>query len=304
MASGTEIAERAMRLHEVAGGVDVARSYPLLVEGRVPPPLFDALLESVRGYLNETLRIAFPDRRFSDEDDPIATHRDDVLDLPNRTPNGLILAKRETCAAYDGVHACVVSIAERIDLLRHVRSVQLPICVRTVAGAADRGADRRPLATTKFHSDVWGGELPETLMVFIPVLGATEVGIEFREPDALFPDEFLRPRADYSEGEHLLRGSRPYAIDLRPGHVYLTDPLLLHRTVRRSPKGMRLSIDFRFRPLTPAPGDIAFPTDRLRSYVEPEVWIDVGRGSALSCDLGIEQPDVGGGASPYRVVPG
>lgn len=211
-----------------------------------------------------------------------------MLKLPNRTPNGLVLPKQPNLLAYNYLHRIVAQILEHIGLSNHIETIHSPINIRYVESKPSE-VDGRPFASAKWHSDVWNSEPSNTIMVFIPICGnLIKNGIEFCEPD---PNEFMqiaRVLKDYSEGQHLVKNSKHYNIFLDTEHIYLTDPYLLHRTMKGG-SGCRLSLDFRFTTKYKSFTDVDIQPNRYENYIPYEQWKEIGKSKLLSTNLKLDE---------------
>lgn len=270
------LTERAERLARFAAKLSVSNAFPLLFESPLSTADAARLAAASREYIVSSLEHAHPTRSFREAGDPLIRFPDEVLALPNRTPNGLVLPKSETSPAYNTLHACIAGSVRGFGIDSLIQSIQLPINVRVASGRFDPETDARPLASSKLHSDIWAGELPQTLTMFFPLLGRIdEVGIDFAEPRSEFLSRFKEPLSDYDEGADLTEGARPYPCPIRAGHVYFTDPFLLHRTVK-GVGALRLSIDIRVRAIQCVAGDVEFESERSANFVPLEDWYAIG----------------------------
>lgn len=277
-------ADRQQRLHAILDGLDLSESYPLLAEATIPASPFAELENSVRFYIYHSLASWYRDETIELAPDLLVRYRERILKLPNITPNGLLLPKRETYLGYNIVHRAVARILEGFGLDQRMESIHLPINVRIVDGKPNVAVDSRPRAALKLHSDVWAGEPSHAIILFFPVLGeVAEAGVEFFGPPVEFLERFRRPLADFSEGAHLLEQSIPYPCTMKTGKAYFTDSYTLHRTLKRK-EGLRVSIDFRFLARERVASDMEIPTERMDNYIPFSEWCRFGRDRLLVSD--------------------
>ena len=268
----TAFPARARRLAEVAAGIAPDQDLPLLKAAAL-------------GYV--TLATFYPDRPIPMSPDMLGEQAALIAGLPNITPNGIVLPKRETYLAYNMIHAEVVKIFEAAGLDRHVETIFAPINVRLVNGTPNPNIDRRPRSSTKFHSDMWAGEPADAILVFLPVLGDAEnVGIRWIEPTAI-PNRFRGPLDDFDEGKHLIEGGTDYRACFRNGDIVLTDPYLIHAT-QKTLDSDRISIDFRFIAREKSPEDADTLGERRQNYLSYDVWREIGRGRVLTTPAPLE----------------
>ncbi len=286
MGEPTAFPARARRLAGVVGGLRTTQDHPLLKAARLDADDARRLRDAVNLYLFTTLSAHYSDRPIAMSPDLLSEQAALIGDLPNVTPNGLILPKLETYLAYNQVHAQVARIFEAAGLGPHVEAIHAPINIRLVSGTPDDAVDGRPRASTKDQSDIWAGEPAATVMVFLPVLGDTDkVGIHWVEPLEM-PPEFRRPIAEFDDGRHLIRGGRAYDAEFNNGDILLSDPFLIHATRKRGP-GLRISIDFRFIAREKTAEDADMPGTRGDNYLAYDVWRDIGRGRVLTTGVSL-----------------
>lgn len=279
----TNFPDRAGRLNDILKDCRRTVALPLFHEAPIPNNLFTAIRDDCVEFLVASLRSAYR-KTYHHSLDVLDAHRDDVLNLPNKTPNGLILPKKDNFLAYNQLQKTVCCVLRNFNLSQHVKKIHAPVNIRIIDGNWTEN-DRRPRASSKLHSDIWAGEFTDTVMVFLTALGDVENnGIEFFEPPQRFFTDFCKPLDDYLEGACLEAESERYDCGLRDGFAYFTDPFLLHRTVKKSNK-LRLSIDFRFIPYAKCPTDIEVDTERHKNYIPLGDWCEIGSNSLLYTDV-------------------
>lgn len=276
--------DRAERLALLARSLPPGRAFPLLREFRLRPADHQALRRSVEFYLLACLRAADTDLADTDTDladtgqeDLLAARRAEILRLPNMTPNGLLLPKREVALEFNLVQRSAATWLRGLEIDEFVEAIQLPLNVRIVDGRADGPRDRRRYASAKLHSDIWAGEPSNAMVVMVPLLGDPSTNVEFREPDAGFLS-YRRMLGDYSDAARLEDRALLYDCALSASFGYLIDPYLLHRTMRRG-GGLRVSIDFRFRSAVPARTDVPDGTadaGKRAGYAHIGGWYGIG----------------------------
>ena len=134
MKSQTAFADRAGRLARICGAAPLDQDFPLLKALILDKAMFGGLREAVNHYLYVTLDAYYRDRKFDLGGDLVEIERDALAGLPNITPNGLVLPKRQTCAAYNLVHQAVAGIFNAFGLAAHASAVHAPVNIRLVNG--------------------------------------------------------------------------------------------------------------------------------------------------------------------------
>ena len=302
----TAFADRVYRLEQITSKMEIRDSYPLLKIARLNPAAQIRLSEAVNNYLYSCLENFYIDQNFDKSESLFDTRAQQIRQLPNITPNGLVLPKKPICMAYNIIHAIVAEIIDDLGLQPHIEKVHAPINIRLVDGAGNRLIDERPRASTKMHSDMWAGEAANAIMIFLPIFGNYQkIGIKWIEPRE-FPVDYMRPLKDFNEGIHLIRGGREYGAILAPGDIVLADPFLIHAT-QKDANSLRLSIDFRFITTQVLDSDNPAPGTRRQNYLVYEEWIDIGKRRILETDAPLVNYDDRVGATkdeyaaPYEI---
>ena len=253
---------------------------------RLPDTLMKRLKNAVNLYLYATLDSYYRDQAFDLDEELLKTAAAPIRGLPNITPNGLVLAKKQNYLAYNMVHSVVADIFETLRLPEHVSAVHAPINLRLVDGT-DRRFDLRPRSSVKWHSDMWAGEPASAVICFLPVFGAPgALGVRWVEP-CEFPRELARPLDDFHQGANIIEQGREYIVPFDPGVIIMSDPFLVHATQRDS-DSLRLSIDFRFIARQSVASDAMAPGTRSENYLPYPDWAEIGRSRVLTTDAQLE----------------
>src|SRR6266545_6612844 len=93
--------ERARRLERVVAGAFVGHAQPLLPVLSIASALSHRVRAALNVFLWQCLSYAQPNKSFALSDDMLRNYGADVVALPNLTPNGLILPKRENLAGFN-----------------------------------------------------------------------------------------------------------------------------------------------------------------------------------------------------------
>jgi hypothetical protein len=276
---------RGQRLARVVGKTKVATSFPLLQVVRMRDAQFARLEGATLAYLWHSLSAVFPDRSFVLDQTLLVEHGASLLALPNRTPNGVILPRRETFCSFNTIHQILANIVEDAGMLTVFSQLQIPCNVRLVEGTPDQDADARNYSSTKIHTDVWNGEPISSILFNIPVLGdPAAVDLRFYEPRN-FPSELRVALSDYKLGEPVASSVEEYPVAFQMKHLYISDALSLHQTVKRRP-ALRLSLDFRAIAREMLPGESADCSASRATYITPDAWSACG----LTTILGSGEP--------------
>lgn len=262
---------RAKRLGRIVAQADVAADYPLLKVVRIAPPAFTRLEAAVAAYIWHSLSRAYPDRSFALGNSVLTEHASEIRALPNRTPNGVLLPRRETFQSFNLIHQALADVVEGSGLLGAFSFIQIPCNVRIVNGAPDPVADARSYASSKMHTDVWNGEPLSSVLFNIPVLGDPKaVDLRFYEPRT-FPAEMRRLLGDYTLGKAVTESAVEYPAKFEMGHMYISDALSLHQTMRIRPT-LRVSLDFRTIARELVANESPDHSESRAVYVRPDAW--------------------------------
>lgn len=280
MSSAISHAARIDRLARVASDCELLGDHPYLKVIDLPEAHRRRLRGVANIYLWESLCAWWPDRSFALTDDVLASYPDDVLALPNRTPNGRLFPRRDTAMSFNMVNRAFVDALIAIGVEPHLELLQIPINVRIVAGQADAAVESRPLASTKLHSDAWNGEPTNAFLFNLPLLGdPLRVGMRFVEATGAGP-AFYQQLENYEDADYDGVTLTPYEQPFEKEHLFLSDGMLLHQTVKTGP-GIRLSLDARAVP-TELLDDESYDVSRsAASYIDRPTWTRAGREDVL-----------------------
>jgi hypothetical protein len=274
MSSGDSAADwtdRGKRLSRIVDHASLAADFPLLKVIRMSEAVATRLEAAVLTYLWHSVSRAYPQQIFTLSPTFLATYATEILALPNRTPNGVIMPRRDTCSSFNLVQQTLADAMEAAGLIAPFALLQMPCNVRVIGGQPDAQADKRNYSSAKMHTDVWNGEPVSTVLFNIPALGDPQaVDLRFFEPST-FPNELRRNLSDYALGKDVTSGAVEYPVPFELGCIYVSDALSLHQTIRRRP-GLRVSLDFRGIARDLLGDETAGPGLSKAVYAPPELW--------------------------------
>src|SRR5271167_1660193 len=99
--STADWSERAQRLRKITAKAEVSADFPLVKAVQMSRPAFARLEGAVTTYLWHSLSRAYPDCVFPLDRTLIEKHASDILAMPNRTPNGVLLPRSETFLSFN-----------------------------------------------------------------------------------------------------------------------------------------------------------------------------------------------------------
>jgi len=266
--------DRYARMNELVKDRHLLANLPLLKGVDLGVATFDRLKASTNYFLWDCLSTWYGDKSPPFCDNMLTEYEDLVRGLPNKTPNGILLPKRDVYASYNVVHKIVSEILAEHGLPRFFKQM-MPINVRIVDGS-DRDIDMRPTSPTRPHVEMWVGFPSNALVCLFPIFGNTRnVDVKFYEPRE-FPPDYQRALETYEHGLPLLEGATQYDAHFDPGAMYLMDSFLIHHTHKTGP-GLRLSVDFMCVYENPIASDANTTMTRTVDMLSPDEWVEIGR---------------------------
>jgi hypothetical protein len=233
------------------------------------------LLFALNYYLYVNLTEWYSNQEFHFSGNMLEDYGNEILKLPNVTPNGLILPKVENCIAYNFLHREFALAFDRIGMSDEVESIQFPINIRVKQGLPNPVVDERPLSSTKPHTDIWAGDPAAAMLVFLSLLGDPEkAGLQFMHVPE-FPKKFSGPLKDYDSGKEVVDLAQKIPAQLSNGKWFMIDSYLLHQTIKNG-AGLRISIDIRFMPKRLVSSDTMGSAERLQFFSSYDKWSKIG----------------------------
>ena len=279
--------QRARRLRDITRDCVLAADFPLLKVVTVPEFAFSELRGSVIAYLWQSLTSWHGGRGFEVSPSILTDYAEAVLSLPNRTPNGILMPRRETFLAFNMVQRGLCRVFEELNLTRHFSHLQDPCNIRIVSGVVNSDVDARPYSSAKMHTDIWVAEPHNSIPFNIPILGdPAAVAMAFYEPKDVDID-FYGVKDDYGDADLDGADIETYDTPFELGHLYVSDPYSLHRTVKNGP-GIRLSIDLRCIARVALDHENAYRSNGRTNYTESDVWTASGSSIILASGMPID----------------
>lgn len=267
--------ERIKRFNAIAANSNIQNDYGLLKTIAINSIHFSRIETALAYYLYINLNAWHEDKLFKFSENLIQEYEEEILNLPNVTPNGLVLPKTENCAAYNALHREFAVAFSQIGMGHYVERIQYPINIRLQNGLPNQKADSRPRSSAKPHTDIWAGDPAAAMVVFLSVLGdPTKVGIRFMYPNN-FPSSFVRSLEDFDLGKEVVENSTEIPCMLQNASWFIMDPYLIHHTTKKG-QGVRISIDLRFIPKKEVASDFNGETEREQYFISFNEWRRIG----------------------------
>jgi hypothetical protein len=289
MAEIVNLNERVERFNTMAAGWNVADDYGLLKTISLNSVQLERLSTALNFYLYSSLCAWYENENIVFSNNILKDQEANIRNLPNITPNGLVLPKTENCAAYNTLHNVFAKVFEEIKIGSHIESIQYPINIRLQSGMPNPTLDTRPRSSVKPHTDIWAGDPASGMVVFLSLLGDPQkTGIRFLKPD-IFPEAFVKTLDDYDLGQEVVDQSVELPCELVNGKFFIMDPYMIHRTTKNG-EGLRVSLDFRFIPKQQVVSDKMVDLERGPYFISYEKWSQIGKEIWMSSPESIKSP--------------
>lgn len=268
------LTDRANRLKQITQDAVIAEDRDLIKVLSLQENSHKKINNALNYFLWCCLTTYFKQKIFICSDNLLNDYQEEIFQLPNITPNGLVLPKKENQLAYNLLHFYVAEAFKLTNLGNYIERIQFPVNVRLQNGITDSKVDNRQRASVIPHSDIWAGDPAAGIMVFLYLTGSVDkVGVRFLRPK-VFPQQFARQLENFKEGAALVEDAVPMGHFNEKGW-FLIDPYVIHHTIKTG-EGIRISLDFRFIPKELIASD--FDEDQARSpyFIDFQQWLAIG----------------------------
>ena len=216
----------------------------LIVEYKIPDSLFKSLQTAAATYLSRCL----PGEQFIlDEQELMYKIDKHYRNMPNITPNGLVVPKRHVVLEYNSLVKAFASVIDSCNINNLISSWHIPLNLRIKLGEIDTFNMTRHHPTEYPHSDSWAGESSESVTTHLPIFGDLEKNhLVFFSPPDDFKEEWMGHLPSYKDGKEI--ADKYTRLDIKPkkGHLYFADFAGLHSSYRLPNAGPRVTIDTTF----------------------------------------------------------
>lgn len=286
------IKERNERLSGLSDKVQSKRD--LLIELKADEKKYTVLIEASKIFLYDCLNEYFKREMFDLNlpiEDFVKKYENYIIELPNITPNGLVLPKKEVLLTYNNMLKAVGELYSNLGLHKTCVAAACPVNLRINFGnRINEDFKNRPKSSTTWHTDIWAGQNSNEVMLHTPIFGDFQKnGILVAVPTKAFFPEFVKPLASFSDGSYAIKDSidKSYNPKMKIGSSYLLDSFLLHKT---------LNTDDSFRGIVSFPikvekveSDIYQNKERDSEYYESPEWMKFGNEKLIVTDKRLEK---------------
>ena len=232
------IEQREKLYDNIRSNCDVTTDNGVQLEINLNQTQLITLKLATENYILKTLE-SYYERKFKRKNFLVES-RDDILNLPNRTPNGAFYPKVENIEEYNIIQSVVNDILDENGLINQLSSYD--VCtVRVVDGVLNE-LDNRMSSTTKLHSDAWSGHNGDAILT-MGLLGDATTSLAFnRVIEVENSDSFFETQQDYASGLGMIEKYEKIK-NLEFNNMTIFDHACLHKTIKDN-GGLRVSIDF------------------------------------------------------------
>ena len=257
----------------------VSSSEDMFLELPVCDNILNSLQNAIKNYILDCLYEFHSDRSFDSDlsiDAICSDYQDEIMSLPNRTPNGLMLPKQEVLCSYNAVVKHAVRLASFFGLTDTCESAYMPLNIRLPWGNPDDATTQRPHSSVKWHTDIWAGEWAQSVMLHAPIFGNFKKnGISFASPPPSFYPDYVKHLVDYNDGLGAIVDKRDYDVEMEIGKCYLVDSFLLHKTLCEE-SSFRGILSFPLKPKQKLSSDIYENDQRRDDFIPMNSWCEFG----------------------------
>jgi hypothetical protein len=200
---------------------------------------YSALTQATQNFLCKSLSLVY-NREFTWTDTFLEDNDKLIMELPNKTPNGIVNPKSETSAEFVEIQKAVNNIFNNLGVYSHISKLAIPN-IRYKSNSEPESAKDRPYYTSKIHSDAWVGHKGDSIFL-IGILGDIDNNtVEFNEPIGVH-DNYLHKADSFDEGNTRYE-SLKYLGELTKQKLGVMDHACAHRTIVKEGSGPRISLD-------------------------------------------------------------
>lgn len=225
----------------------------LIAFHKICPELWEQLRLAVALYMSRSIP---GNRILLSEKELLREYVERGLEIPNITPNGMIVPKRHSILEYNVLVRAFAHIVESMGIGKMIVSWHIPLNLRIKFRELNSENMKRHHPTEHIHSDSWAGESADSVTVHIPIFGDTDRNcVIFYDPPSSFEESWLGPRPTYGDGQSVAKQYKKLDFVPPKGHLLLADFSTLHASTRLPDAEVRVTIDTTFVPRRDKPQD-------------------------------------------------
>ena len=279
MQDNVNLESRKKRMSSLFSGKNNLRDEGLVKVCAINEKSINKLQNAVMYYVWDCLISSNPDLDIKIDSNFYKNYEEVIKELPNITPNGLLVPKKENLLSFNKLQKIIYQEFEKNNLNNKIDKVQFPVNIRIQSGSF--GGDKRPRSSEKKHTDIWAGDPSGAIIVFLHIAGDYEnIGINFFEPSN-FPKELLNTLDDYDKGNSKIGKLKKLDVKYDDSGWIFADPFIIHQTYKNV-NSIRISLDFRFIPKEKIDSDTYEDENRKPYFISPSLWSKYGDSKILA----------------------
>ena len=274
-----DLKSRKKRMSLLFDDIKLIHTDDLIKVCKITEKSLDNLKDAVMFYIWDCLISSNPNTKIKISENFFDINQNIIKNLPNITPNGLVVPKKENLMSFNKLQKVIFKEFEKNNINEKIDRVQFPINIRLQSGSFI--SEGRPRASTKKHTDIWAGDPSGAIIVFLHIYGDyKKIGINFFEAKE-FPADLVRTLDDYDHGNKKIEEIQELHLKYDDSGWIFVDPFLLHETYKNS-DDIRISLDFRFIPKTKVASDTYEDESRKPYFISVKEWRKFGDTKILS----------------------
>lgn len=211
----------------------------LMLEIKLEKKLFDNLYNSAFNYVVRCMNV---EKIINSEKQLFSILKKN--EIKNKTPNGMLVPKREACLEFNLVVKSYIEILESLKIKDLIESFHFPPNIRLKEGNLKTSNLKRKHPTEFFHADTWTGAMPNWIASHIYLMG--DLGnnnIRYAYPPKNFSEEWLKPLEKAADGQEYAKKFKVINFTPKKGTFIFADASIIHHSYRKKKCGERISLD-------------------------------------------------------------
>jgi hypothetical protein len=142
---------------------------PIVVTYDISTEDYFRLIKSTQNFLCKSLSLVYK-KEFVWTDTFLEDNNSLIINLPNKTPNGILNPKKETIEEYIEIQKSINNIFNKLNVFKNIKKLAVPNIRYKSVESEPEEVKSRPYYTGKMHSDAWVGHKGDSVFL-IGVLG-------------------------------------------------------------------------------------------------------------------------------------
>jgi hypothetical protein len=217
-----------------------ATTSPIVITYDINSYDYNRLVKATQNFLCKSLSLVYK-KEFVWSDTFLEDNNNLIVNLPNKTPNGILNPKKETVEEFAEIQNSINNIFNKLNVYKHIKKLAVPNIRYKSVESEPEEVKSRPYYTGKMHSDAWVGHKGDSVFL-IGVLGdISNNTVEFNNPIGAH-DNYLDKAESFDEG-NTRYDSLEYVGLLQKQTLSIMDHACAHKTHIKDGAKPRISID-------------------------------------------------------------